>query len=154
MNCTHCHAPTDNGELFCSRCEVFVTRHDQPPELIYVASPYTHPDPEVRERRYRAVLLYTSKLMKRGYYAFSPIVYGHHMQVPSLWTQWAPFDRQMLNHCTKLHVLCLDGWDVSVGVQEEIEWAGNKPILYVEPDDEIKSCLVPEDKRCSSLRGD
>ena len=45
--------------------------------MIYVASPYTHEDPAVREERYLAALRYTAKLLANKRWCFSPIVHCH-----------------------------------------------------------------------------
>ena len=44
--------------------------------IIYIASPHTHADQEVREARLLAARVVTSDLIEKGVAAFSPIVYS------------------------------------------------------------------------------
>ena len=46
-------------------------------KLIFVSSPYSHPDDNVREENYQKVSKYTAELINNGVVAFSPILYGH-----------------------------------------------------------------------------
>jgi hypothetical protein len=52
--------------------------------MIYLASPYSHPDPAVREARFREACRAAAKLMRLGQPAFSPIVHGHPIAVYGL----------------------------------------------------------------------
>lgn len=106
----------------------------------YLASPYTDPDPLVREMRYLRVLEVTSILLKNGIFVYSPIVHCHHMsQVFSLPTDaewWKAYDSCMIRNCRALQVLRLEGWARSVGVRGEIELAAKlgKTITYISGD--------------------
>lgn len=97
-------------------------------DLIYLAVPYTHPDPVVRQRRFEAATAYAAKLMLVGHTVFSPITHSHpiaqHGQCPN-WSQWQPLDLFILSLSRRLVVLCLDGWEQSEGVRDEIQWARN-----------------------------
>jgi len=96
-------------------------------DLIYLASPYSDPDPEVRQRRYEAAMKVTARLLREGQVVFSPIVYGHVMalrhDLPSEWDFWWMIDEVMLAKCDRLLVLKLDGWNTSKGVRAEINMA-------------------------------
>jgi hypothetical protein len=104
--------------------------------MIYLASPYSHPDPAVREQRYAAALLFTAQQLSEGIAIFSPIVYGHQLSIvhsfPTDAKSWASFNDDMLDICDRLWVLKLDGWEQSVGVAEEIRQAKalDLPISY------------------------
>ncbi len=94
--------------------------------MIYIASPYTDPDPAIRQARYRAACLATAELMRHGLNVFSPIVHSHplaELGLPSDWGFWQRIDRDMLVRCDELVVLMLDGWRQSRGVTAEIELA-------------------------------
>ena len=94
------------------------------PCLAYLAIPYSHPDPLIREERFRAVNRVAARLMAGGMHVFSPISHTHPIAVegdlPRGWEYWEAYDRVMLKACQKLIVLKLDGWDKSVGVAGEI----------------------------------
>lgn len=95
--------------------------------MIYLASPYSHVDADVRERRYVAACRAAAELMRRGHIVFSPIAHSHgiavHGDVGQAWPAWKEFDLAMLDVCDSVVVLTLDGWQESVGVQEEITYA-------------------------------
>lgn len=106
--------------------------------MIYIASPYSHPQPSVEQERYEKVKAYTTKLISEyKLLAFSPIVYGHQFRtdIEGSFEQWADFDKYMIRHSSCMHVFKLPGWEESVGVTAEIELAVECgiPIHYVEP---------------------
>jgi hypothetical protein len=111
--------------------------------IIYLASPYTHSDPVVRQARFEAACVANGKLMALGYYVYSPIAHCHSVaekcDLPTDWAYWQGFDRAMIGACCKLIVLTLDGWDRSTGVAAEIAIAGELgiPVEYLDP--EVKS---------------
>ncbi|HUE74780.1 MAG TPA: DUF1937 family protein [Pirellulaceae bacterium] len=45
--------------------------------MIYLASPYWHSDPAVRNQRFRAACRATAEMIRQGTTVFSPVVYGH-----------------------------------------------------------------------------
>ena len=97
------------------------------PRLIYLASPYSHPDPTVRNARYHAACVTTAALIQRGYPVFSPIVHSHVLHTEhglgGSWETWAKIDRALIGASSDVWVLCLDGWRESRGVKAEIEQA-------------------------------
>ena len=107
--------------------------------MIYLASPYSHDDPAIREQHFQAVCRETAELMRRGNVVFSPIVHGHPLVghgLPTDWPFWERFDREHLRRCDELVVLTLDGWRESVGVAAEIRIADElgTPIRYLAPE--------------------
>ncbi len=106
--------------------------------MIYLASPYSHPDPVVRQERFDAVCQAAAQLMRRGVAVFSPISHSHGITrfgLPTDWGFWRQYDTAFLSACRQLWVLMLPGWDTSVGVTAEIQLAGqlNKPVRYLDP---------------------
>lgn len=95
--------------------------------MIYIASPYSHPDPEIREKRFRQVEHYTAEQTRRGRCVFSPIVHGHAMAIrhdlPQDLEFWMRVDEQFIQASEGIIVLCLTGWKESHGVQQEIAYA-------------------------------
>jgi len=49
--------------------------------MIYLATPYSHDDPEVMEERFALVTATAAQLMLAGYVVYSPITHGHAVQV-------------------------------------------------------------------------
>lgn len=107
--------------------------------MIYLASPYSHPEPTVRQARYEAALAYSNFAFATGRLIFSPIVYGHPFaeafDTPTTHDHWAGFNEEILRMCSLLTVLKLPGWHESVGVNAEMElaWAINVPVTFAEP---------------------
>lgn len=91
--------------------------------MIYLASPYTHSDPAIREQRFEAVCLAAGKLMAAGEHVFSPIAHTHPIAVrcdlPKGWEFWQSYDRAMIRFCDRFMVLTLPGWLQSTGVCAE-----------------------------------
>jgi hypothetical protein len=59
--------------------------------MIYLCSPYTHPDPAVREARYEAACRTAAHLMRSGKIVFSPIAHSHGIAqygLPKDWSFW------------------------------------------------------------------
>jgi hypothetical protein len=94
--------------------------------VIYLASPYSHPDPLFREARFQAACHATAQLIRAGHSVFSPIVHGHPLArfgLPTDWAFWQRFDEEHVKRCDALLVLQIEGWRESEGVQAEIALA-------------------------------
>ena len=108
------------------------------PSLIYLASPYSHPDKKIMRKRYEHALRCTAFIMSNGVLVFSPIVHSHPISekynLPCGWDFWERFDTRLISASDQVWVLKLDGWRTSVGVQAEIKIAekADKPIRYLE----------------------
>lgn len=109
--------------------------------MIYLAQPYSHPDPCVRQQRYEAGCRAISKLMSRGLHIYGPIQHSHGIAIygglPTDWAFWEAQDRAILSVCKALWVLTLEGWKESKGVQAEIKIAIELelPVKYLNPTD-------------------
>lgn len=109
------------------------------PDLLYLASPYSHPDASVREARFQAAARAAAWLFQRGHMVFSPIAHAHpialHGGLALGWQHWGRFDSLMLEKCNVLFVLTLDGWRESAGIAAEIAEAERlrMPVRYMVP---------------------
>lgn len=95
-------------------------------ELIYLACPYSHPEPKIKEKRFLDVNRVAATLMKDGYYVFSPISHTHPIAafgLPEHWEFWKGYDEAMIKNCKAVLVVKMDGWETSTGVQAEIKIA-------------------------------
>lgn len=108
--------------------------------LCYLASPYSHADPLVRERRFEDACRVAGEMMKAGKCVFAPIPHSHAIEQtfdgpPGDHDFWLRQDFAVLRHCTELVVLRLDGWEKSRGVAAEVEFAGRLgiPVTYIDP---------------------
>lgn len=105
--------------------------------MIYLASPYTHHSKTTMQERYSQVLEAAATLTKSGLFIYSPIVHFHEMAVvhemPRDYKFWERNNLHMLTLASSLWVLKLSGWDLSVGVAAECEYAARvrKPIQYL-----------------------
>lgn len=112
-------------------------RMDSPKKLTYLACPYSHPDPDVRQRRHEAVNRVAGMLMKKGMLVFSPISHTHPIAVecdmPKGWDFWHAYDRAFIEASERIIVLMLEGWQDSVGVKAEIAIAAELgiPVEYI-----------------------
>ena len=91
--------------------------------LIYLASPFSHPDPVVREQRFEAACRAAAKLTRQGRTTYSPIVHSFNLcryDLPLDWQFWQKHDLRFLEMCSEVIVLKLPQWEKSVGVQAEI----------------------------------
>ena len=104
--------------------------------MIYLASPYSDPDPAVEQQRFEAVCKVASALMMQGHRIFSPIAHTHPIamagEMPRGWDFWQEYDREMLGACDALWVLMLPGWDKSRGIRGELRmWNDRGPVKYI-----------------------
>jgi len=108
--------------------------------MIYLASPYSHPDFEIKVRRFEEAAKAAAYLMNKGIIIFSPIAMTHPMaiygELPGHWDFWHRFDREYVKACSELWVLKLSGWEQSRGVRAEIELARSfgKKVSYFRPE--------------------
>mgnify|MGYP001810783450 CR=1 FL=1 len=107
--------------------------------FLYLASPYSHDNPEIMQMRYFGAMDATAHLLKQHVAVYSPIVHCHEIakvhELPTDFEFWMRYNYRMLSAARKLLVLTLDGWDKSVGVRAEITYALThcKPVLYRTP---------------------
>jgi len=98
----------------------------KPGSLVYLSSPYAHPEPEVREHRAEMAQRAAATLMQAGYVVFSPIAHTHGIE-PYLesinrhnWGFWRQQDLPLLKLFDVVAILAIDGYACSEGVQAEI----------------------------------
>lgn len=109
----------------------------------YISNPYNGTD-EQKELRAKIAAEVCGKLLKRGVYAWSPIVHNHAMMksyneftLEQRRTLILDFDFSLLLASKAMIVLKIDGWKESYGVGKEIELCLEKsiPIKYLNPED-------------------
>lgn len=106
--------------------------------MIYLASPYTHPDPKVREWRHEKVCRMAGQLMLEGLHIFSPIAHSHVIAalagLPTNWDFWREKDYHIIDRCDALICYHLDGWQDSKGLLAENAYAFStqKPTIHLE----------------------
>ena len=107
--------------------------------MIYLATPFQHPLAAVRHTRFYEACELAAKLMERGEVVFSPIAHSYHintfLDTPGGHEFWMRQDLSVLEHCSKLLVAKMDGWEQSRGIAAEIQFAkeNNIPVKYLDP---------------------
>lgn len=95
--------------------------------MIYLATPYSHPDPKVMEARFDRACRVAGYLMLKGRIVFSPIIHCHPIatrcKLPRDAKYWHRYKQTMLDRASRLVVVMMDGWKESVGVTQEIKMA-------------------------------
>ena len=96
--------------------------------MIYLASPYSHPDKDVVADR----VLQTQRLAVKLWteyrrIIFSPVMHWHHAAIdqdlPTDAASWQDYNNKMILLCEVVCVVTLDGWEDSKGVAAEIAFA-------------------------------
>ena len=106
---------------------------------IFVIVPYTHADEKIVEERVRYTDLYVGFLTSQCKVVYSTVSAMHHItklcELPTSYDYWKLHCEKMIASTYEVHVLCLDGWEDSEGVQAELEFAKlfSKKIKYVTP---------------------
>lgn len=91
--------------------------------MIYLASPYYHPDPLIMKTRYLLAKQATVGLLSQDIWVYSPIVHNHPLEMIREHEFWMRYDLDMLRRCDSLLVLDIPGWKESKGVGIEIDIA-------------------------------
>lgn len=118
--------------------------------LTYLACPYSHPDPKVREDRYRAANEAAVVLIRAfRWNVFSPITHSHPMHELGLdgdWKFWESIDLEYLGASRRIVVLTIPGWLQSTGVGAEHRAAkklGLEVLFMSRPEVNIPASLPP-----------
>lgn len=102
--------------------------------MIYLATPYSHSEPEIRRARFDLVTHVGAHLSKEGQAVLSPITQGHlfcrYESLPKHYGFWKSICQEQLRACSALILLPLSGYKESIGVQDELAFAKrhNKPV--------------------------
>lgn len=96
--------------------------------MIYLASPYSHPDPKIRNKRAVEITKIAAHLLSRKIPVFSPITFGHEVwkhnkDLPTDAAYWNGYNFHFLNHASELWVVRMKGWEESDGIKDEVAFA-------------------------------
>lgn len=109
-------------------------------QFLYLASPYSHPDPDVRQQRWLTASHAAAWLMTGGgdaidntgapYVVYSPIAMGHPVSVMGAhcglghgFDDWRQSNWAFLDAASFYIALQIEGWERSVGMREELAYA-------------------------------
>lgn len=102
--------------------------------MIYLASPYTSPDRELKLRRVALVEEAIASLHYQNVVVYSPIVHWHYVAerlgLATDFKPWLTQNNGMMDAASVVGVLRIDGWEASKGVCHELRYAAlsNTPI--------------------------
>ena len=104
---------------------------------LYLAVPYSDPDPVVCDQRFRMANWMAAELMREGNIVFSPLSHSHPISMclnNSLDHDfWLKQCRSFVEWADAVYVYRIKGWGESKGVQREIRWAEEmgKEVVYL-----------------------
>ena len=116
----------------------------------YLASPYTHDDPDIRQRRYQDIMRVAAVFILREEVVYSPVIHFHPLSIkyglPLNFTFWERHLFSMLRQAKDFVLVKLDGWETSNGMREEYEFAKsrNLPIFISKSGEDYKIPLEEE----------
>jgi|HubBroStandDraft_4_1064222.scaffolds.fasta_scaffold27933_4 hypothetical protein len=108
--------------------------------VLYLACPYTDPDPAVRQSRFETATAVAADFIRQGRIVYSPITMTHPIDVVLAGATntlgsdyWVAFDEAFMEMCSEMVVVQLDGWQKSNGIKREITYfkERGKPIRYI-----------------------
>ena len=114
--------------------------------IVYLGCPYSldnTANEKERDKRHAQVTRCANILFRTGLNVYSPVTMHHQIQkhkpVKMTTREWLHLDFEYLSHSPLLFVLKLEGWEKSLGLLSEIEFAKERkiPIVYIEPNKEI-----------------
>lgn len=109
--------------------------------MIYIAMPYTKLTALQREYYFHLSCWLAAKMFNERKQVFIPNLFAHPIaskyNLPVEWEFWKDYDEKFLSICTELWVIQLKGWEESVGVNAEIEYAKAHGIIvkFVTPEE-------------------
>ena len=102
--------------------------------MIYIASPYSHDDPAVMQKRFELAQEFVAESLNAGVTVFSPIVHCHEMaqkfNMPTDFDFWQKYCTDMLSCATMMVVLPMQGWQDSKGIASEIQYCEDNKIEW------------------------
>jgi hypothetical protein len=108
--------------------------------MIYLAAPYSHENGEIEHERNKLIDNITMNLVLLGYPIYSPITHGcalvraailDDVEIGTDWEAWQSHCYAMLDKADALWVLAIDGWDKSLGIGQEMDYADKKGIPVI-----------------------
>lgn len=103
----------------------------------YLASPYSHDDPQVRDIRAAEVNRYAGLLMAQGVYCIPTIYLTHEnakrFGLPTDHVWWIGFNKALIDPSAGMIIAQLPGWDESKGIVQEINYCRSvgKPVTMM-----------------------
>jgi len=106
---------------------------------IYLASPYSHRNPNIREQRFKEVCKIAAELINEGNAVFCPIAHSHPIAIygslPIGSDYWEKLNRLWIDWCDEMVIANLPYWPQSRGIEKEKRYAKSigKKIFLTQP---------------------
>jgi hypothetical protein len=101
--------------------------------MIYLASPYSDPNPNIMQLRYDLVCEACAGLAKMTLVVYSPIAHWHPIatkyNLPKSHHFWRSHNYTMIRLCDQFLILTIDGWEASEGIKDDKKYALGKEKL-------------------------
>lgn len=116
--------------------------------MIYLASPYSHPDPLIMKTRFLLAEQVVGLCTSAGMHVYSPIVHYHEIArkiiLPTDFNFWKSINFDMIRRADAVYVLNIEGVHESKGVKAETQFAKlcGMPIYGISDDGELSSWLA------------
>jgi len=98
-------------------------------KVYYLASPYSHRDPDRMHKRFEAIDAVATWLIREGAMLIEPISMCHSKslthELPGGYEYWQRRDRKFVSMCDGIIITKLEGWDKSVGMADELQYAAS-----------------------------
>lgn len=104
--------------------------------FVYLATPYSHPDPSVRLDRYKEAVKFLRWCLWRRDWAYAPIVHTHDAALggglPYEYEFWHDYNTEMITLSRGIFILTISGWRESRGIAAEVLLAEQigRPVTY------------------------
>lgn len=119
--------------------------------MIYLATKYSDPDPLVQEYNYGLARTMAYRLMsEKGLHVYSPILHYHdmatHHALPTSAKYWQLINQFSIDLCEAVYVYRSFGWQNSIGVRKEIEYARQIeiPVYFVDVNPDTNALEVSQ----------
>lgn len=105
--------------------------------MIYLAAPYSDPDPVIVQARMEIIYHAIGEFMKEGKHVITPL-FMHEVatrhKLDGTYEYWEDYCLDVLKRCDEMIVLCLRGWTDSRGIKGEIEFCQyhNIKVTFIE----------------------
>lgn len=118
--------------------------------LEYLGTPYSNGNPYLINFRAEVVDMIATELTNEGRAIYSPITSWHNcackFTMPKTFEFWERMNLSFLVQCKRLIVVMISGWEESVGLQGEIEFAEKMgiDIEYLDPTSYLEKLCIKE----------
>jgi hypothetical protein len=117
--------------------------------MIYLASPFSHSNPEIVRYRIEQTQNAIAFLLQNNIYAWSPIIQTYEVNIrhslPTDADFWKNYNFDFMRRADAMYLLELEGWETSKGLKMEIEFCKHVglPLYYIDPKCDYKLSTIP-----------